>query len=99
MHARLCPTLYNSMDRPRLCCPRNFPNNNTGVGCLFLLEGTLHDPGIKPMFPVTSALAGGFFTIAPPGKVTHTTQKNHFALHVKLTQHYKSAVLQLKKII
>ena len=51
------------------------------------------------MFPVTSALAGGFFTIAPPGKVTHTTQKNHFALHIKLTQHYKSAVLQLKKII
>ena len=28
----------------------------------------LPDPGIKPESPVSSALAGGFFTIEPPGK-------------------------------
>lgn len=54
------------------------------------------------MFPVTSGLEGGFFTIAPLGKGTHTHahthEKNHFALHMKLTQHYKSAVLLVKKI-
>jgi len=34
----------------------NFQGKNTGVGCHFLL------PGIKSMFPVSPALAGGFFT-------------------------------------
>ena len=28
----------------------------------------LPDPGIKPMSPVSPALAGGFFTTEPPGK-------------------------------
>ena len=28
----------------------------------------LSNPGIKPESPVSSALAGGFFTIEPPGK-------------------------------
>ena len=27
----------------------------------------LPDPGIKPMFPVSPAWAGGFFTTVPPG--------------------------------
>ena len=30
----------------------------------------LPDPGIKPVSPVTSALAGGLFTTEPPGKPT-----------------------------
>ena len=29
--------------------------------------GNLPDPGIKPMSPVSPALAGEFFTTAPPG--------------------------------
>ena len=29
--------------------------------------GGLPDPGIKPMPPLSSALAGGFFTSEPPG--------------------------------
>ena len=30
--------------------------------------GDLSDPGIEPMSPVSPALAGGFFTTAPPRK-------------------------------
>ena len=40
---------------------------NTGVGCYFLLQENLPDPGIEPTPPVSSALAGGFFIPAPPG--------------------------------
>ena len=38
-----------------------FSGKNTGVGCHFLLQGNLPDPGIKPAFPWSPALAGGFF--------------------------------------
>jgi len=37
-------------------------------GLLFPPPGDLPDPGIKPASPVSSALAGGFFTTEPPGK-------------------------------
>ena len=33
----------------------------------FPTPGDLPDPGMKPGSPVSSALAGGFFTTAPPG--------------------------------
>ena len=29
----------------------NFPGKNTGVGCCFLLQGNLPDPGIEPTSP------------------------------------------------
>ena len=44
----------------------DFPGNNTGVGCHFLLQGFFLNPGIEPTSP---ALAGGFFTAEPPGKL------------------------------
>ena len=47
---------------PRLLCSWNFPGNSTGVGCHFLLQGNLPDPGIEPMSP---ALTGRFFTTEP----------------------------------
>ena len=37
-------------------------------GLPFPPPGDLPDPGIEPMSLVSPALAGGFFTIAPPGK-------------------------------
>ena len=43
---------------------RASPSKKTGVGCHFLLQGVLPDPGIKPVSP---ALAGRFFTTEPPG--------------------------------
>ena len=35
-------------------------------GLLIPPPGYLPDPGIKPLFPVTPALAGGFFTTSAP---------------------------------
>ena len=37
-------------------------------GLPFPTPGDLPDPGIEPKSPVSPALAGGFFTTAPPGK-------------------------------
>ena len=37
-------------------------------GLSFPSPGDLLDPGIKPVSLVSPALAGGFFTTAPPGK-------------------------------
>ena len=45
----------------------SFSGRNTGVGCHFLLQGIF--PGIKPTPPASPALAGGFFTTAPPVKI------------------------------
>ena len=51
----------------RLLCPLAFPGKNPGVGCAVAIcyPGDLLSSGIQPLFP---ALAGGFFTIEPPGK-------------------------------
>ena len=47
----------------RLLSPWDSPGKNTGVGCHFLLQGNLPDPGIEPSSKdVSSALAGGLFT-------------------------------------
>ena len=43
----------------------DFPGKHTGVGCYFLLQEDLPDPGFEPMSP---ALAGKFITTEPPGK-------------------------------
>ena len=40
------------------------------MGCHFLLQGNLPDPGIEPMSPLSPALAGRFFTTGPSGKPT-----------------------------
>ena len=37
-------------------------------GLPFLTPGDLPDPGVEPTSLESSALAGGFFTTAPPGK-------------------------------
>ena len=42
-----------------------FPRQEYWSGLPFPPPGDVPDPGIKPEFP---ALAGGFFTTAPPGK-------------------------------
>ena len=52
----------------RLLCPWNFPGKNTGVGCHFLLQGIFPTQGLNLRFFASPALAGGFFTIARPGK-------------------------------
>ena len=37
-------------------------------GLSFLILGNLSNPEIEPEYPVSSALAGRFFTAVPPGK-------------------------------
>ena len=44
-----CLTLCNSKEPIRLLCPWDFPSKNFGVGCHFLLQGNLPEPGIKPV--------------------------------------------------
>ena len=46
----------------RLLCPWDSPGKHTGVGCHFLLQGNLPDPGIETLSP---ALAGRFFSFEP----------------------------------
>ena len=45
-----------------------FPGQEYWNGLPFLIPGDLPNPGIEPMSPASPALAGRFFTIAPPGK-------------------------------
>ena len=44
--------------------PWNSPGQNTGVGSLSLLQGIFLTQGSNPGL----LIAGGFFTIVPPGK-------------------------------
>ena len=67
---QMCLTLCNPADLEpaRLLCLWDYLGKNTGVGCHFLLQGNLPDPGIEPTSPVSPALAGRFFITEPPGK-------------------------------
>jgi len=62
--AQSCLTLCNPMDCRHLC-PGNSPGKNIGVGWHFLFQGIFLAQGSSPVPP---ALAGRFFTIAPPRK-------------------------------
>ena len=62
--AQLCLTLCNPMDC-RLLCLGNSPGKNIGVGWHFLFQGIFLAQGSSPVPP---ALAGRFYTIAPPRK-------------------------------
>ena len=61
-----CPTLGTPVDRslPRPLCLWDFPGQNIGVGCHFLLQGIVWPRDWTHI----SCLAGGFFTIEPQGK-------------------------------
>ena len=45
----------HGLEPTRLLCPWDFPGKNIGVGCHFLLQGGLPDPGIKLTFPALQA--------------------------------------------
>ena len=63
---QLFVTLWTVACQPPLSM--GFSRKNTGVGCCALLQGGLPDPGTEPASLEYPALAGGFFTTAPPGK-------------------------------
>ena len=45
-----------------------FPGQEYWCGLPFPPPGDLPDPGVKPLFPASPALAGGVLTTEPPGK-------------------------------
>ena len=45
-----------------------FSRQEQWPGLPFPIPGDLPDPGIEPVSLASPALAGGFFTTAPPGK-------------------------------
>ena len=51
--------------------PMEFSRQAYWSGLPFPSPGDLSDPGIDPLFLVSPALAGGFFTTRPPGKPQH----------------------------
>ena len=70
MCAQLHPTLCHphGLLSARLLCPLDSPGKNTGMGnCLLHQEIYRSSPGMEPMFLASPALAGRFFTAAPPG--------------------------------
>ena len=48
--------------------------------------GDLPDPGIEPVFPVSPAVTGGFFTTEPSGKPSEKVliSKKKFLIHFPL---------------
>ena len=60
LRVQSCLTLRNPVDcsPASLLCPWHSPGKNTGVGCHFLLQGYLPEPGLEPPSP---ARAGRFF--------------------------------------
>ena len=67
-----CPVVSNSLQPHGLELSRllsmGFPRQQYWSGSSFPTPGDLHDPRIEPASLVPSALAGRFFTTAPPGK-------------------------------
>ena len=51
----------------RLFCPGDFFKHKFWSGLPFPTPGDLPDPGIESVSFVSPALAGGFFSTAPPG--------------------------------
>ena len=65
----LCPY---GLQPARLLCTWNFSSKNTGVGCHFLLQRNLPDPGIEPASLASPELPGRFFNTMQPGKIIYT---------------------------
>ena len=69
MHAQLCPTLCNLMDcSPHARLSIGFFRQGCCSGLPFPIPRDIPNSGIEPAFLASPALAGRFFTTAPPGK-------------------------------
>ena len=67
--AKLCPTLVNPWIVACQAPPSmGFPRQENWSGLPCPPPGAFPNPGIKPAFLASPALAGGFFTTEPPGK-------------------------------
>ena len=86
----------------RLLCPWDSPGKKTGESPP-PPPGDLPDPGIEPTSPVSSALAGGFFTtgvhLAPTNQLSHTPPAPVGPLslsHLCRDESYSESELQIK---
>ena len=69
MHAQSCPTIWDPMVwNPPGSSVHEFFRQEYWSGLPFPSPGGLPDPGIKLKSPASPALAGEFFTTAPPRK-------------------------------
>ena len=58
----VCAQSYLTLcDPTRLLYPWDFPGKNTGVGCHFLLQGNLPNPGTEPESPASPATQVEFY--------------------------------------
>ena len=79
VYTQSCPTLWDPMDySPQAPRPMGFSRQEHWHGLPFPPPGDLPNPGIKRMSPVSPVLAGGFFTIQPPGKAMLPHHLCHF---------------------
>ena len=65
---RVCAQSFSGVCQAPL--PMELSRQEYWSGLLFLSLGDLSDAGIEPVFLVSPALAGGFFTTLPSGKLT-----------------------------
>ena len=68
VHSCVCAQSFSGVHQAPL--PTELSRQEYWSGLLFLSLGDLSDAGIEPVFLVSSALAGGFFTTLPSGKLT-----------------------------
>ena len=67
MHSR--SVMSDSCDSMDYSPPGSFSRQEYWSGLPFLPPGDLPNPRIEPMSPASPALAGGFLTTEPPGKL------------------------------
>ena len=108
-HAQLCRTLWpHGLWPARLFCPWNFPGNNTGVGCHFLLQEIFLSRD-RTWSPVSPASASRFFTTAPPRKPINQLYINnnyrifaeYYNWNIAIKSHFQKEMqlnLQVKKV-
>ena len=74
----------------RLLCPWNFPGENTGVGCYFLLQGIFLTQGLNPH--LLCLLHCIFFTTEPPGTLgscKYSTERSLWLYSVSAVASYQ----------
>ena len=84
--SRVCLFLTLWTEPATLLCPWGSPGKNTGVGCHALLQGIFLTQGLNCV-SCSSCIAGGFFTIGPPGKPIYI----HIYIH-------KSFIIRLRAL-
>ena len=80
-----CPTLSGAMDSsPQAPLSMGFSRQEYWSGLPFPTPRDLLDPGTEPMSLTSTALPGGFFTTAPPGKPSGRVRNDWFLLTINL---------------